>query len=185
MGCKVANFILFQRLQLPNTPPFLGLLPLPEASADKAIERTRAFLSGRADRLHELFSNFTYLSGWLVTHALNDNYGDDGRSRHQDPRADQGWRLTDPAEARGLGERQDQLALRRDRAGPQGDGAGDRQFQAAGEGGRSAPASAGGETGGTGRAGEDGRTAHSPGRPTELKSSGRVHRPIRIKLARN
>ncbi|ETD82021.1 hypothetical protein [Rhodobacter capsulatus] len=78
MGCKVANFILFQRLQLSNTPPFLGLLPLPEANADKAIERTRAFLSGRADRLPDLFGNFTYLSGWLVTHALNDNYGDDG-----------------------------------------------------------------------------------------------------------
>lgn len=78
MGCEAANFILLRQLRLPNTPPFLGLLALPKANADKAIERARTFLSGRPERLPQLFRNFTYLSGWLVTHALNDGYGDDG-----------------------------------------------------------------------------------------------------------
>lgn len=78
MGCKAANFFLFHQLKLPNTPPFLGLLPLPEADANRAIERTRSFLAGRADRLPELFRNFSFLAGWLVTQALNDSYGDDG-----------------------------------------------------------------------------------------------------------
>lgn len=78
MGCKVANFMLSQRLRLPNAAPFLGLLELPADVRDNAIQRSRLFLSGRPERLSDLFRAYTYLSGWLVTHALNDSYGEDG-----------------------------------------------------------------------------------------------------------
>lgn len=80
MGCIVANLILFRQLASVNTPPFLGLLNLTEKDAAKAIERTRAFLSGQPERLPALFRKFTYLSGWLVTHALNENYGEGGQN---------------------------------------------------------------------------------------------------------
>lgn len=76
MDCAAANFILQRHLISPNAPPFLGLLEMKEATTNKAVERTRAFLAGRSERLPQLFYRYPYLSTWLVARALNDSYGD-------------------------------------------------------------------------------------------------------------
>lgn len=75
MGCKVANFMLYQQLKLPNVPPFIGLLALPEKHRTTAIECAQIYLGGRPEKIPYFFREFGYLSGWLVTHTLNDNYG--------------------------------------------------------------------------------------------------------------
>jgi hypothetical protein len=79
MGCKVANFMLARQMKDPNTPPFFGLLSLPEADRSKAINETRSILRGRAETIPGFFRRYSYLSAWLITHTLNDAYGEDGQ----------------------------------------------------------------------------------------------------------
>ena len=79
MECRIANFMLYQQLKLLNAPPFIGLLLLPEEHRTTAIESTRTYLAGRPEKIPHLFREFGYLSGWLVTHTLNDNYGEEDR----------------------------------------------------------------------------------------------------------
>ncbi|WP_147435539.1 hypothetical protein [Paenirhodobacter hankyongi] len=79
MECKIANFMLYQQLKLLNAPPFIGLLSLPEVHRTNAIECTRTYLGGHPEKIPNLFREFGYLSGWLVTHTLNDNYGEEDR----------------------------------------------------------------------------------------------------------
>lgn len=80
MGCEASNLMLFQQLKHPSTPPFLGLLELPAEMKARAIKRTKVFLGGSAEMIPRLFRNYTYLSGWLVTHVLHDAYGEDGHA---------------------------------------------------------------------------------------------------------
>lgn len=90
MDCKTADFFLYRQLTLPKSPPsrgtstlrkpppFLGVLTLPDPEKSEAIQRSREFLAGNPDRIPLLFQSYTYLSGWLVTHGLSNNYGLDG-----------------------------------------------------------------------------------------------------------
>lgn len=76
MGCRTADFLISKYRQEAGAPPFIGLIPLDETARERSIERTRQFLGGRPDRLKALFRNFPSLATWLVTHSLNEGYGD-------------------------------------------------------------------------------------------------------------
>ena len=80
MGCGTADFLINRRRQEAEAPPFIGLIPLDETARERAIQRTRQFLGGRAEKLQALFRQFPSLAAWLVTHSLSEGYGDAGHA---------------------------------------------------------------------------------------------------------
>lgn len=77
MGCNTANFLISRRRQEVGASPFIGLIPLEEAARTRALERTRKFLSGRAELLPAMFRQYPSLSAWLVAYSLSERYGED------------------------------------------------------------------------------------------------------------
>lgn len=78
MDCNAANFLLHQQMKMPGAPPFLGLLDFPDSKKAETIFRCQEALGGCVENIPSFFHRFSYLSGWLVAHGLNDSYGVDG-----------------------------------------------------------------------------------------------------------
>ena len=79
MGCPITNLELGRLLASPETPPFIGLVPIAEERQKAAVTKTRRYLAGDAMRIGDLFNHFPFVSAWCVTHALNEDYGHGGQ----------------------------------------------------------------------------------------------------------
>lgn len=76
MGCRTTDFLLSRSLRSPETPPFIGLVPIREDQRKSAFEKSREYLGGDPNKIGNLFQDFPYVATWCVTQALNQAYGD-------------------------------------------------------------------------------------------------------------